>query len=158
MCGNYFCLKVGCKSFPVKDADRVAEKPQRILYSFEEYFAHGSINMNDGRYLQHIQRWLQFINQDQLFITQLGDLAEKTTEVTKALAKFLGLQQDWGDHVVFPSVSFEHVEVDISCKTFSALESYYAEANEGLANFINSHRSPYQPYFEPLVANRNVCN
>ena len=160
ICGNSskiaFCRNVGCHSIPADRTD-LLQDPIKSLLTFDDYYLANKMEPRAGFYLEQIKRWLTVIRRDQLFIVHLDSLAKNTTEVMRAMSKFLGLKSDWGDNVVLPHENESPVPYSVSCKVMRELAGKFSEANRGLEEFINSQHAPYEPHFPPLVLDQSMC-
>ena len=155
---SWMCRKVGCSHVSTHNVTALAH-PASFLYSFEEYFLHDGINMNDGRYFDHVKQWLKYVHREQLFIIHLDTLTINTTDTANRLAMFLGLNSSWGGNVSFPWHNAKSLakEALMSCSVFDTLYEYYRAANEGLEAFINSRKALHEPMFPLLEYDRRIC-
>ena len=160
ICGKpskqHYCMNVGCHSIPADRTD-LLQDPIKSLLTFDDYYLANKMEPRAGFYLEQIKRWLTVIRRDQLFIIHLESLAKNTTEVMRAMSKFLGLKSDWGDNVVLPHENESPVPYSVSCSVMRELAGNFSEANRGLEEFINSQHAPYEPHFPPLVLDQSIC-
>ena len=151
------CKAVGCRDIPSSET-AVLDDPTTSLRSFEEYYTMGGIDLQDGHYLEQLQRWLGYIRREQIFILHLSTILADTSDVMDRIAHFLGLASSWGSNIQFPHDNPSEVSVTVSCRTYHHLEEYYRRANQGLEKMINRHKAPFEPDFPQLGFDSSVCS
>jgi hypothetical protein len=184
---RYKISKIWCNDLMIEKNKPMLKNGSNIK-SFAQFIksddpVHG---LSTGNYYKHLQRWLQYVPRDHLFILNFHDLISNTTEVVKHLATFLNIDpQHWytkvavADHnsnnsssstvavtyvdkILLPYTNrgkYECSTCYLDCETYDELFQHYSQENKDLVSYINSDRLKHkaEPIFSPFPDTRVRC-
>jgi Sulfotransferase domain len=152
-----------------RDCNRVAlnykpniayDKLKFITFETWVHSENGQQEVTRGHYREHIQRWIDAgIGRHQLFILSFQTLIKNTTDVSQRLARFLGLESDWGQKVELPVPKQRKPDTYLDCKTYDELDKYYKRVNKNLFDYINNaaDKPEDEPTFPWFDSSRATC-
>lgn len=128
--------------------------------SFKEYYSMKLLELEKSNYVMHLKNWLRVLQRSQIFILKMDFLVTNTRIAMTQLARFLGLQTDWGNNVTLPHDNAAHfMDSLIDCQTRDALRVYYDRENADLLDLANHpQKPPMQPYFEEFDTDTTACS
>ena len=128
---------------------------EQLRHAFTKFKSMGKITSQGSLYYDQIQDFLKVFKRNQIFIVSMETLIYNTTDVSKRLAKFMGLSSDWGNNVTLPhdnKAMQEYEAFGLDCSSLHLLHRVYKSENEKLYRFMaKGGGPPSEPRFTPFV-------
>ncbi len=132
----YACKDLKKETLPLEEAFKLENDHYDLIYSkpMDKLFR---FYISVGRYIEHIRKFRQFFNKDQMLILSNDDFKKDPQGVLKQVYDYLGIQNDFKiDHFTNQNVGKYQKEA-IPPKIYEYLYNYYKPYNKKLYDYLD---------------------